>query len=395
MKGGDVSSVIDALSQTVRQHGKTPRTFESPSDMSRACASDISGISDCYGAVEFLSSLEQGTNESQKGAWNYTMRGESDGYDSFVDVTKNSNAVELYLLPFQRAVDQEIVAQAQSSNKTELPKTMNNFVYTTYNQAYLDETRSSTFIALCIYAFGTIFTFCLLEIVYHLTSFVASERELGMSGLIDTMIPGGSNIRGRLVRQISTWVSFATVYLPSWIVVGVVLSVVVFPKTSQGVPVGFTITAGFALTSFSLFGSSFFKKSQLSGSIMVLIAVVLSILPQTLYNQTRAVATVLAFVCPTATYTYFISGTAIFEQAGQPIKMWRFPGGSDSSFLGDEWRVNIGTLWIFLAIQIVVFPILAFGVEHLLFSTDSKNRVFVPPANAQEPTVALQSFCKT
>ncbi|PVH98722.1 P-loop containing nucleoside triphosphate hydrolase protein [Periconia macrospinosa] len=391
MKGGDVSSVIDALSKTVRENGKNPQLFENRQALLRTCASDLSGVSSCYGAVEFLSSVEQGTNISQKGTWNYTLRGESDTYGSFADVTKDTNAVEVYLMPFQRAVDQEIISHA-GPNATQLPKTMNNVVYTRVDQKSLDDSRTSTYLALCIYAFGTLFTFCILEIVYHMTSFVASERELGMAGLIDTMIPGGSNIRGRLVRQISSWVSFAAIYLPSWIVVGIVISTVVFPKTSKSMPLGFTIAAGLALTSFSLFGSSFFKKSQLSGSIMILIAVIFSVLPQTLYEQTRATAIVLSFLCPTATYTYFISAVAMFEAEDLPIKMWEYPKTSDYDA---NYRPYIGILWIFLVIHILAFPVLAFFVETWVFSTTSGNRVFVPPSGLGDPTVSLQSFCKT
>ncbi|CAI6329350.1 unnamed protein product [Periconia digitata] len=394
MKGGDVSAVIEGLSQQIRSGGKTPQLFDDAQSLSRACASDLSGVSNCYGAIVFLSSLQQGSNESEKGAWNYTLRGESDNYGSFADVTKDSNAVELYLMPLQRAVDQEIIAHA-GTNATQLPKDMNNVIYTNDDQATLDDSRTSTYLALCIYAFGTIFCFCLFDIVYYMTSFVAQERELGMSGLIDTMIPGGSNIRGRLVRQISTWLSFVAVYLPSWIVVGVVISTVVFPKTSQNVPLGVTITTGLALASFSLFGSSFFKKSQLSSSIMILIVVIFAILPQVLTSQTHGTAIILALLCPTATYTYFISGVATFEAADTPIRMWGNPEAGIFSTDAQEWRVSIGTLWIFLAIHIVVFPVLAFGVEHLLFTTTSASRVFVPPSGPQEPTVTLQTFCKT
>jgi ATP-binding cassette subfamily A (ABC1) protein 3 len=388
---GDVSDVIDALSKTIRDAGKTPKLYNSPQELSQDCVSN--GLDDgpkCFGAVMFLSSPEQGTDLSRKGTWNYTIRGDPSG--GFTDVTRDQNNAEIYTVPLQRAVDAEIIARSKPDQGGSLPN-IKTVVYTSQNQQSLDDSRTSNFLALCIYAFGILYTFTLIGIVYHMTSFVSSERELGMSGLIDAMIPGGSNIRGRLVRQIATYISFALIYFPSWIAVGVVISVLAFPKTSQGIPVGFTIFAGLALTSFSLFGASFFKKSQLSGSIMVVIALVFAVLPQTLYEQTSVTCGVLSFLFPSATYTYFISGAAVFESYNVKIQMWTQPQEElEDPF---HWRLNIGLHWVFLAIQIIVYPILAFLVEHVLFSTASPHRTFTHPPHEMAPTVTLTSFSKT
>lgn len=388
---GEVSDVIDSLSKTVTDAGKTAKHFSSTWDLAQECIAGIGGEQPkCYGAVVFMSSPQQGTNYSSKGTWNYTLRGDTSG--GWADVTKDTNGPEIYLLPLQRAVDAQIIAHSKSDGGSSLPPSK-ALVYTNQNQESLDNSRTSNFLSLCIYAFGTLFTFTLVSIVYHMTSFVSHERELGMSGLIDTMIPGGSNIRGRIARQIATYISFALIYFPSWIVVGVVISVLVLPKTSQGIPVGFTIFAGLALTSFSLFGASFFKKSQLSGSIMIVIALVFAILPQTLYQQTTVACGIMSFIFPSATYTYFITGAATFEAYGEKIKMWSRPQNDMDSY--NYWRLDIGIHWVFLAIQIVVYPILAFCVEHVRFSTASPYRTFQVPENDRAPTVRLASFSKT
>jgi ATP-binding cassette subfamily A (ABC1) protein 3 len=203
------------------------------------------------------------------------------------------------------------------------------------------------------------------------------------------MVPGGSNIQGRFVRQISTWISFAAVYLPSWIVVGIVISASCFPKTSLGIPVGFTITTGLALTSFGLFGASCFRKSQLSGSIIGIIALLFAILPISLANQTQGTALLLSFLCPSAAFTYFVTTAASFEAAKIGLVMWKLPPDSG------DFRINVGVLWLILVVQILVFPILAFLVEHLLFSTASSSRVFATPSNPGGPTITLLGFAKT
>lgn len=212
-----------------------------------------------------------------------------------------------------------------------------------------------------------------------------------MSGLIDTMIPGGSNVRGRIIRQVATYTSFATIYFPSWLAVGIVLSIVVYPNFSRNMPLGFTILSGFALTGFSLFGASFFKKAQLSGSIMIVIAVVFAILPVVLFQQTKVACGILSFLCPTANFTYFITGVGTFEAAGKTVSMTKL--AQEDQF--DSYRLPLYVHWIFLIIHILVFPVLAFATEHLLFSTASKHRQFVAPAKADDATVTLSGFGKT
>lgn len=389
---GDVAELIDAVSKTVKDAGKTAKQYTSMEELSQDCVPRglDDGDSKCYGAVVFLSSPTQGTDFSQKGTWNYTIRADPSG--GFEDVTRDQNNAEVYVIPLQHAIDAEIVRRSRSGQDTTIPQTK-MVVYTNQNQQSLENSRTSNFLALCIYAFGTLYTFTLVGIVYHMTSFVSHERELGMSGLIDAMIPGGSNIRGRLARQLATYISFAMVYFPSWIAVGVVVSKLAFPKTSHGIPVGFTIFTGLALTSFSLFGASFFRKSQLSGSIMIVIALIFAILPQTLYQQTNIACGIMSFIFPSATYTYFITGAAVFESYDTKLQLWAQPAEemADST----NWRLNIGIHWVFLAIQIVVYPILAFFVEQMRFSTASPCRTFVQPPHEQAPTVTLTSFSKT
>lgn len=213
-----------------------------------------------------------------------------------------------------------------------------------------------------------------------------------MSGLIDTMISGGSNMRGRVARQVATYISFATIYFPSWLAVGIVLSLVVYPNTSRNMPLGFTLLSGFALTGFSLFGASFFKKAQLSGSIMIVIAVVFAILPVVLFEQTKVVCGILSFLCPTANFTYFITGVGTFEVTGKAVNMIKL---AQEDYQMDSYRLPLYIHWIFLIIHILVFPVLAFATEHFLFSTASKHRKFAVPTKAGDATVTLSNFGKT
>jgi ATP-binding cassette subfamily A (ABC1) protein 3 len=187
MKGGEISSVIESLSRTVTEAGKVPKLFEDIDKLSRECSNNLNGVTDCYGAVVFLSSPAQGSEVSDKGTWNYTIRGSSGiSSPSSIDVTNDNNAVEIYQLPFQRAVDAEIISISKRDNTTKLPTTMKNIIYTSSSQDALDKSKIKDYLALCINALGALFTVTLIGIVYHMPTFVAGERELGMSSLIGT-----------------------------------------------------------------------------------------------------------------------------------------------------------------------------------------------------------------
>lgn len=310
-----------------------------------------------------------------------------------VNVGSDKNGAEIDILPLQRALEMEMRAQSNSSTSSRATANLNVILFTEQDQDALDKSRTSNYLAYCIYAFGPIFSFAMLELVYHMTSFVAKESELGMSGLIDTMISGGSNIRGRLVRQISTYLSFAMVYFPGWLGIGITIAKVVVPITSHSWPIGFVLLCGFALTSWSLFGASFFKKSALSGSIMVIIGVIGGILPVVIFNQTRATCIILSILFPSSNFTYYITGHAVFEainkQASMSVVPDEFGGGTFS------YRMTPMFHWIILVIHIVIFPPMAFAVEHLIHSTASPYRKFVKPSNPGDPTVTLTNFKKT
>jgi ATP-binding cassette subfamily A (ABC1) protein 3 len=279
MKNGAVQDVIDALSSTVREAGKTPKLYANMVDLVRECTSNPKGVSPCYAGVVFHSSPREGSVDSVKGFWNYTILGDKTvSGDS--DIRRNGLGTDVYMLPLQRALDQEIISRSMSNNTSVLPPIVEDIPFTFMPQEALIAERTGNYLTLCIYVFGAIFSFTMIGIVFHLTSFVSGERELGMSSLIDTMLPGGSATRARMVRQVSTYISFVLIYLPSWLVVGVVISVVVFPTTSHGIPVGYHILSGLAFCSFGQFGAAFFKKAQLSGSIMIVITLVFAILPQ-------------------------------------------------------------------------------------------------------------------
>jgi ATP-binding cassette subfamily A (ABC1) protein 3 len=385
--------LVDSLSAQVRSYGGKPQLFDKSEDLALTCRTGTSGGSPCYAAVVFHSSPSEGA-DSTAGTWNYTLRSVGSSWGGgFADIRSSTNGPQGSLLPLQRAVDQEITKRSQSTETSQLADA-NIILFTDQDQSALDKSRTSNYLSMAIYVFGPVFVFTLIDIVYHMTSFVARERELGMSGLIDTMISGGSSVRGSLVRQIATYLSFAAIYFPSWLAVGIVVSVVIFPVESRGLPIGFFILAGLSFTSFSLFGASFFKKAQLSGSILAVIIIVGAILPVVLGGQTKIISAVLSVLFPSSNLSYFITAIGKFEAAKKRVSMTKAALDADDK-MADKYRLPLYAHWVIVVVHIVVFPVLAFAVEHLFHSTASKHRRFAQPVNPGDPTVILTGFSKT
>lgn len=181
MKGGEVSSVIDILTQRISAAGKTIKLYDDTRDLALQCRTDDKGVTPCYGAVEFFSSPTEGSSFSTEGSWNYTIRGSSSGS---VDIRTTNNSSERDLLPLQRAVDQEIISRSRSVDEKERLADLEVISFTNEDQSALTNSRTANYLSLSIYIFGPLFTFTLVEIVYHITSFVSRERELGKPAVL-------------------------------------------------------------------------------------------------------------------------------------------------------------------------------------------------------------------
>lgn len=72
-------------------------------------------------------------------------------------------------------------------------------------------------------------------ITYQLTGQIASERELGMSQLIEAMTPTTRSWHTQAVRLISDHLAFDIIYLPGWIIMSIIMARLALPATSVAV----------------------------------------------------------------------------------------------------------------------------------------------------------------
>lgn len=109
--GGDIDRVISLVAAPAREAGKRVEILSSSDQLRDTCRSSLRGVSSCVVAAEFFSSPTEGS----EGRWNYSIRADAAlGYK--IVTTRSDNDVELYILPFQHAIDWAIASVSGPSN---------------------------------------------------------------------------------------------------------------------------------------------------------------------------------------------------------------------------------------------------------------------------------------
>ncbi|KAL5443141.1 hypothetical protein PMIN06_008785 [Paraphaeosphaeria minitans] len=377
--GGDIEKVIDSLSATIRDAGKIPITTEQDVDLLTLCRSSLRGASTCYGAISFHSSPSEGDGTG----WNYTMR--SDGiFGVRIYVNEEDNDVQIYVLPFQSAVDQAIA----SLNDTTLPNTIEEYPFTSKTQAEREESIRTSYMGALIDILAVALYIGVCGVTYQLTGQMASEREGGISQLVEAMSPATKPWQTQTARLLSNHIAFDIIYLPGWIIMGIIIRQLAFVHANVGILIIYHILVGGALTSFSIFGASFFKKAQLSGITMVIIPIVLAIIAQVSGPYNTGAVAVLSLLFPSMNYVWFIACIARWERTLQPVNLVKSP----PAYNDITWTMPGIAFWILCVVQIFAYPVLGALVERWLYGTVSKERKTT--TSSPEHSIILTFFSK-
>ncbi|PMB73612.1 ABC transporter A family member 2 [Beauveria bassiana] len=226
------------------------------------------------------------------------------------------------------------------------------------------------------------FIMALIGVCYHMPGFIATEREIGMSQLIDAMMPVRAKWHCQLARLLSHHNAFIITYLPGWIVAAVVNRILIWTNVSYAIIIPFFVLAGVAMTSMSLLGACFFKKAQLSGIITALVWLALGIVAQAIPRPGTAAVAVLSLLFTPCNFVYFITYVARYEQEAQPTDLLRAHPSS-------PWKLPGIVLWVFFAVQIVVYPILAALLERALHGVTTGTRQNAAPATNNNGSAAM------
>lgn len=384
MTGGDIDRVIATLSDAVTAAGKDVVRLDQTFQLANTCKSSLRGVTSCYGAVVFYSSPSEGRH----GIWNYTIRADG-ALGNKMDARSADNDVEIYALPLQRAVDAAIVdvagTQGARNAYAQMPE---EYLFTSNTELERQEFVRQQYQAQLTNALGVAFIIIMIGICYHMTGEMATEREIGMSQLIDAMVPTRYLWQPQVIRFLSHHIAFTIVYLPGWVISAIIVARGVFAHSSVAVVVILFILTGLSFASMSIFGASFFHKSQLSGVVSIIAYLLLGILAQSLTAPGTGVVAILSLLFAPCNFVWQITNIARFEQALQPTNLTKVAPGS-------PWQLPGIVLWVFLVIQIFGYAILGSLVERWLHSTATKGRnILRNPAEPPMEAVRLEGLTK-
>ncbi|EPE24772.1 P-loop containing nucleoside triphosphate hydrolase [Glarea lozoyensis ATCC 20868] len=379
LAGGDIDRIIDSLAQTVSDSGKKVARLNTQTDLLETCRSSLRGSTRCYGGVVFLSSPNEGTG----GIWNYTLRADG-SFGTRINVDKSTNEVQVYLLPLQRAVDEAIVNL--NGTTTALPA-VEAYPYTSLTQEQRNTSIRVNYQGAIINILAVAFLIGMVGVSYHLTGFIASERELGMSQLIEAMMPNLQRWKPQFARIISYHIAFDLMYIPGWIIIGIVFGVGIFAETSMAIVIVYHILAGLALTSLSILGASFFKKAQLSGITVAIVVLLLGVVSQVVGVTSNGAVVILSLLFTPCNYVFSLIFMARYERQRMATDLLH-------AAPANPWTIPGIVLWVFVILQIFIYPLLGAWVERSLYGTASKGRSVVGNDLSENETVRLEEFTK-
>ncbi|KAL8832809.1 MAG: hypothetical protein Q9170_004731 [Blastenia crenularia] len=380
--GGDIEKVIDRVADTARAEGKVVHITPNEDDLLTFCRNSLRGVSHCYAAAVFYSSPTEGSG----GIWNYSLRADG-GLGFKIDTTNDGNDAEIYPLPLQHAIDFHIASQNTTIDQSALPPQVYEYPFTSKTQRQRNDDIRIRYMGGIIDILAVAFFIGMVCVIYQLVGLIASERELGMTQLIEASMPNARRWEPQAVRLLANHIAFDLMFLPGWVVIALILAYGVFSKTSTALLVIYHILAGLAISSFSIFGASFFHKAQLSGISTTIIALLLAVLAQVVAKASTGAIAILSLLFPPMNYTFFTILMARWERKNVPTNLIDAAPENPSSLPGIVF-------FIFLIIQIIVFPILGALVENYLYGTRSKGRHLQKGNETTQEAVRLDSFTK-
>jgi ATP-binding cassette subfamily A (ABC1) protein 3 len=377
--GGAIENVIGQLSTQIRNAGLQAITVRQEVDLLTTCKSSLRGASTCFGAATFHGS----PNEGSGGGWNYTMRADG-ALGGQIYVGQDDNDIQVFILPFQRAIDQTI---ASVSGNQGVPQ-VDEYPYTDRTQKERDELIRTLYMGALINIMGVALYIGVCGVTYQLTGQMAEERERGISQLVEAMSPAKKAWHTQFARLLANHIAFDIIYFPGWVIMGLIVWALAFRSSNAAILIIFHILAGLSLTSFSIFGASFFRKAQLSGITMVIIPILLAIIAQVAGPFGTGAVYALSLIFPSMNYVFFIIYVARFERKLTGVNLVK----AAPNYNDHVWTNTGIVFWVFLVIQIVVYPVLGALVERWLYGTISADRKTT--TSSPEHNIILTNFSK-
>jgi ATP-binding cassette subfamily A (ABC1) protein 3 len=201
------------------------------------------------------------------------------------------------------------------------------------------------------------------------------------------MTPNRHRWHTQAARLLANHLAFDLIYLPGWILSGIILRALVFTKTSYGILIFLHVLAGLSLSSLAILAGSLFRKSQLSGITSIIVSLILAIIIQVVGPSSSGAIGLLSLLFPPMNYTIQIIYMAYFEKIGRPTNLIK-------SAPGASWEVPGIAFWVFLIIQTLLFPIFGALIERNFYGTASKARKFNYESSGSTAAIKLTTFSR-
>ncbi|KAM3498922.1 hypothetical protein MY10362_007791 [Beauveria mimosiformis] len=385
--GGNIDKVLNDVANTVQNAnaGVAIVRVDSEREIPGQCRSTLRGVTACFNAIVFRSSPDEGNGA----IWNYTIRTDAAFYQEpmRIRVDKGDNVEQIYMIPTQHMVDRAIAKISNPSQQDPLAAVQEKTFTSHTGEERLTQTRRLYHKSI-INFMGVAFITTILWISYHLAGYVATERETGMSQLIDAMMPVRKPWMAMFVRLLAHHWSFSLLYAPGWILGSIIIRHGVYTNTSYAIVVLLHIIAGLSFASMSIMIACFFKKAQLSGIAATLSMLLLGIIAQALTKPGTAVVTLLSVLFAPCAYVFAIIHMSWFERYGNPASLTFIPPQADFQLPGIFF-------WIMLTIQIFAYPLLGAAFEYTVYGTSTEGRKITNnAASMPDSAVQLRDFSK-
>lgn len=328
---------------------------EEPNDIFKSCKQTTYGSSDCFAAVVFTNFNETSVDYiiavDQKLASGY----------GFGDYHTGDNLLTRRIFPLQWAIDSQI----GNFSKVARPSTQpfaGYFGPHSFIQEQAPLTVGPFWLSLISTFVAPIFVLIIIGVVYHLATFVATERESSMSELM-----AAQNVTAT-PRILSTLLSFFILYFPGLLACSIILTQVLFKKTSDILFLFVTLLAGSSFIASSHFLASFFSKAQLAGlytSTLVFALSLITLAAALTSKSSLPQVTALSLLFPPCTWANFIADVALREYA---LRQFSLKAGPYRSIEHGKLQILNGYLYvIFFVVQIIAYTIAAYWVERKLW----------------------------
>ncbi|KAI0017277.1 hypothetical protein F4780DRAFT_796577 [Xylariomycetidae sp. FL0641] len=380
--GLDFPPVLERITKSLDQNRVIH--LENPDQLNTTCPVDYHGTSPCHAAIVFDDAPSSGlTNAS----WNYTIRTDPSYTMGAFNVYDTNSVEDRIFLPLQLTVENAI------GNTSTRPEAM---AFTTDTQEAMEIFWKQSYQSNILATLSFVFFFSMVPVGHQLAGMMASDRESGVSQLIDAMGGGGA-----WPRVFGYVISFDLLYLPLWIILGALFSSLLLDGQNAAIVIFWQIFTGWSVTSASAFGASFFKKSAFASILVGFIPVALAAVATHLENQGPALSSgaiaILSLLWPSMNYVFFLNALVKFQIAGIPFDFQPFPLSALPAMVWseaeDNWINDAGPyfLWIVLWVQIIGYALLAVLVETILYGNNRRRRYFTSSTEDSDAHVAIET----